>query len=296
MRWRWTAALAICTGASCSLAGHAAPPACDDALRQLIGSGFDVTSKTRTEPKTEAIGMATDWMKFYYANPSPDRFVPELRARAESGSLDGAPQRFVTAVFFGQVMRANPARIHDWAGALGDLKGAARETLQLAAWLSGTKEGRAFLDHSGAPTGLRGPPLDILTCKVDDPSILDALWAYYFATGDPRPVRRIISAFDYLSDFGAAARFKTTQQTEADRRLAVNDAIFQAAAWSLEALMKEHAPLRAMCEHLFEQNDLSPNERIGLGIALQKIDPETWEVKIDAATGTAQINRKAPKR
>ena len=113
-----------------------------------------------------------------------------------------------------------------------------------------------------------------------------------------RAVRRIISALEHLSDYGAAARFKTTRQTNEDRARALNDALFQAASWSLTSLMKEHAPLFALCEQLFDEKDLTPNERLSLALTLQKVDPATWDVQIDPATGTSRVNRKVgtPKR
>lgn len=238
------------------------------------------------------------WMKFYYANPTPERFAPELRAVAQSGSLENPATRIAVGTFFGLVMRANPTRVSGWTAELADLRGAARETLHLAAWMSGTNEGRAFLEKDGADKQMLSAAPDLLNIKVDDPTALDLLWAYYFATGDARAVRRIISALEYLSDFGAAAKFKTTAKTEEDRRRAMNDALFQAASWSLTSLMQEHKPLRALCEQLLDEKDLTPNEWISLALTLQKVDPDTWDVQIDPATGTSRINRKvvAPKR
>ena len=237
-----------------------------------------------------------NWMKFYYANPTPERFSSEVRAMADDGSLDDPRVRIVVATFLGLVMRANASRIGDWTRELADLRGVARETLHLAAWTSGTNEGRAFLETVGADAHMMSAPPDLLNRHVDDPTVLDALWAHYFATGDARAVRRIISALEHLSDYGAAARFKATKQTDEDRARAMNDALFQAASWSLTSLMKEHPPLLALCEQLFDEKDLSPNERLSLALTLQKVDPTTWDVQIDPATGLSRVNRRAPRR
>jgi len=67
---------------------------------------------------------------------------------------------------------------------------------------------------------------------------------------------------------------------------------FQAASWSLGALMQEHAPLLALCERIFETATLSPNERISLAITLQKVAPDVWDVQIDPAAGSARVNRR----
>jgi hypothetical protein len=234
-----------------------------------------------------------DWMKFYCANPTPDRFVSEVRALEKDSSVEDPTTRMVVATFLGLVMRANAARIAGWTDELMDLTGTAREILQLAAWISNTDEGRAVLEKLGADPRLRSTsPPDLLSRKVDNGALLDILWAHYLATGDALPVRRIISALEYMSDFGAAERFKTTPQTDEDRARAMNDALFQAASWSLTSLMHEHPPLRALCERLFDEADLTPNERVGLAIALQKVAPETWDVHIDPVTSMAQVSRK----
>jgi hypothetical protein len=233
-----------------------------------------------------------DWTKFYYANPTPDRLVAEVRAAVAQGVADKPGPELAFATFVGCVMAANPQRIAAWLDELSDLDGPARRLVQLAAWMSGTSEGQAYLRRSGADSRMLGPRPDILNAPLDG-VVLDMLWSIYFATGDERAVRRIVNALDFLEDRGAAQRFATSAKTEDDRRRAMNDAVFQAAEWSLRALMGEHAPLITVCEHVFETSSLTPNERISLAIALQAVNPARWDVKIDVASGMATINKRA---
>ncbi|MFZ5890047.1 MAG: hypothetical protein ACOY0T_03185 [Myxococcota bacterium] len=125
--------------------------------------------------------------------------------------------------------------------------------------------------------------------SIEDPVVLDALWARYFATGDHRAVRKIVSALDYMTEFGAAKAYATTAKTEADKVRATRDAIFQAASWSLETLMREHTPLKEYCGDLVRSGDTKPNERLALAVILSKLDPTLWRVEIDPQTGTASI-------
>ncbi|MDQ3033205.1 MAG: hypothetical protein M3Y87_12370 [Myxococcota bacterium] len=235
----------------------------------------------------------SDWMKFYYADPQPDRFVDEVRRITAEPGLENPGTRFALATFLGRVMAASPDRIESWVAALADLRGPARDTLHTAAWLSDTAEGRAYLAASRAAPGLMRPPPDPLSRTVDDPVILDALWSHYFATGDARAVRRIVSALEHLGDVGAAAAFKTSAKTPEDRARAVRDAIYQAASWSLTSLMKEHAPLTATCDRLLDDPDLSSAQRVSLAMALERVDPTRWKVEIDAKSGSAHITRGA---
>lgn len=234
-----------------------------------------------------------DWMKLYYADPQPDRFVDEVRRLTADPGLANPGSRFVLATFLGRVMAAHPDRIDVWLAALADLRGHARDTLQTAAWMSDTAAGRAYLTASRAPPGLLRKPPDPLARAVDDPVILDALWSHYFATGDERAVRRIVSALEHLADVGAAAVFQTSAKRPEDRARAVRDAIYQAASWSLTSLAKEHPPLAAICDRLLDDPELTPAQRVSLAMALERVDPARWKVEIDAATGSARIMRGA---
>ena len=233
------------------------------------------------------------WMKFYYANPRPERFADEVRRIAAEPGLEDPGHRFSVATFLGRVMAAHPERVASWLEALGDLRGPARDTLHTAAWLSDTAEGRSFLAASRAAPGLRRKPPDLLTRAVGDPVILDALWSHYFATGEERAVRRVVSALEHLADVGAAAAFQTGARTPEARARAVRDALYQAASWSLTSLAKEHPPLAALCDRLLDAADLTPNERVGLAMALERVDPSRWSVEIDPTTGSARITRNA---
>jgi hypothetical protein len=132
---------------------------------------------------------------------------------------------------------------------------------------------------------------DLLTHPIDHPVVVDMLWAHYFATGDAVAVRRVITGLEYLGDHGAAERFPDTAQTPEDRARATRGALFETASRSLISLMKQDAALFALCEQIFDDPDLSPNQRLSLAITLEKLDPAAWRVKIDPVSSKAQIER-----
>jgi hypothetical protein len=229
-------------------------------------------------------------MKFYHAHPEPERLPAELRAMAKTGAPD-EHAHLVVVTFLGLVMKAHPERIAGWFRELGDLEGDWRTILHLAMWSSGTPEGRACLVQDGVPPDQLPPVIDALSRPIDRPVVLDLLWAHYFATGDAAAVRRITSMLEYLSDRGAAAELGEARRTPEDQARAMRDALFQAAESSLLRLMHEHAPLFALCERIFEQPDLGPNERICLALLFEKLDPVAWHVEIDAVTSKGRITR-----
>ena len=233
--------------------------------------------------------MDRDWTKFYYADPHPERFVQEVRQLSENGVLAEPEQALPLITFLSRVIAANPDRVPAWLDALGDLPQADLHSLDLALWLSGAPTARARLaERTTDPLFDEAPP-DFLGRAIDAPVMLDALWMYYFATGDLRAVRRIISVLEYMSDFGAAESFRKTAQTDADRARAMRDAMFQAASWSLGSLMEEHAPLKKYCEGLVRSGDLTPGEHCALALVLEKIDPDVWHVEIDPQTSQATV-------
>lgn len=240
--------------------------------------------------------MAKDWMTFYYAEPQPERFVEEVRKLAAMGILASPERAFPTIIFLSAVIAENGNRIQAWLDALLDLDPADRSAVEDAAWLSRTPEAHAYLTARGLTPKAVAQRVDPLEMKVEHPTVLDALWARYFATGDQRAVRKIVSALDYMTDFGAAKAYSATAKTDADKARAMRDAIFQAASWSLESLMREHPPLKEFCADLVRGGQLTPNERCALAIVLAKLEPTLWSVRIDSQTGTASIGWLGPKK
>lgn len=236
-----------------------------------------------------------DWLKFYYANPALDRLVDDLVATAERGLLEDPKRITICATFFGRLIAANPDRARGWLDALSDrlTTPGARNMVQVAAYFSNTPEAYVWLVQVGGGelSKMQAAP-DVLAAPIEEGLALDSLWAVYFATGDARAVRRIVSTFNHLPDTGAAKRYEDSAKTDDDLQRANNDRLYQAAAWSLVALMKEHAPLLHLCEWMLNGPDLSPDERLSLGLALERAAPETWSVEIRPDEDRARIRKR----
>jgi hypothetical protein len=240
--------------------------------------------------------MTKDWMTFYFLEPRPERFVEEVRSLAAQGILSDPERGFPSVVFLSCIIAANPSNIQHWFDELSDLSPADRRSLEVAAWFSRAPEARAYFATRPISEKFGSEPPDVLKMEIEHPSILDGLWGHYFATGDYRAVRRIVAALEYMSDFGAARSFGDSGRTEADQARALRDGIFQAAAWSLETLMRQHEPLKSFCGELVRSGQLTPNERLALAITLSKIDPTLWKVEIDPKTSNARIKWAVPGR
>lgn len=236
-----------------------------------------------------------NWLKFYYANPRLEHLVDDVVESAEKGLLDDPGRRIVLGTFLGRLFAAHPGRVAGWLEELSERvkNPGARNAVQLAAYFSNTPEAFVWLvQHSEGDLSKMQASPDLLAAPIEEGLTLDTLWAYYFATGDARAVRRIISVFNYLPDTGASQRYETSEKTDEDLAKANRDRLYQAAAWSLAALMREHAPLLQLCERMLATAELSPDERLSLGLALERAAPETWSVDIRPEEDRARIHKR----
>lgn len=182
------------------------------------------------------------WMNHYYERPSPERIRDALDSLRQGGLLAETSSAFHLVVFFGLVLHKHPgqigALITDWLPVLS--QGETR-TLITIVWMSDTSAARDCLAGLAATRpDLRdfisemvaaSPPI-IEKMPIDDPSVLDALWAAFMATGHQRYVVRIISALDAC----------TENSDDVDRL------ICEAAKWSLGDNMARHTRVATICK------------------------------------------------
>ncbi|MEI8341134.1 MAG: hypothetical protein WCH43_06305 [Verrucomicrobiota bacterium] len=219
------------------------------------------------------------WLAFYYRNPKPERFVEEVRAMSSGGYFSKEPSQPPLIAFLGRVMAQNPGKIEGWMKALDDLPQRDKDVLYTALWFSGTEEGKQCLQARGIKDYLGKNPPEILKMEIDSPTVIDMLWAWYFATGDATAVRRIVSAFNLSEHEGAMERFKTSSKTALDKRSAYQDLAFRSAQWSLVDNCTMHPEVRAICEKLYGGNSLNKMENLWLGVILAKVAPGKYKIE-----------------
>jgi len=110
--------------------------------------------------------------------------------------------------------------------------------------------------------------------EVNNYATLDMLWSYFFATGEEKSIRRLISALELSKYSGAVEKFENSEKAEKDVKEAYFDAAFQAALWSLESNCRQHPLVLKYCETIFKEQELSKEERLWLGVLLSKLKPD----------------------
>ena len=222
--------------------------------------------------------VKADWLMEYYIFPTPDLFVSEVNNLSKNGVLSDPKNKQTVSVFLSRVLADNSDKTLKWMKELEHLNKTDMETVFYAVWLSDTKESKEYLKSIGATQALETKPTNFLLVPIDSPSTLDALWAYFFATGQQEPIRRIVSAFNYENHSGALEAYKTSKQTELDKQNAILDSIFRSARWSLESNIKQHPRVAEICGDLFKDKSLTNSEQLWLGVVLSKALPNKYKM------------------
>lgn len=219
-----------------------------------------------------------DWMTYYYKSPSPDLFSKELRLLTDKGLLANENAQAPIIAFLSQVMSLNAKRIPEWIEEFSNIDEKQRKVLLAAAWYSDTEEARELFKTKNLDAYLKQKAPKILEVEVNNPSALDMLWGYFFATGDSTPIRRIVTALSLSKYAGALDRFKTSDKTAKDRNEAYLDVTFQAARWSLESNCKAHPLVLEYCEKIFADDSTPKDQSLWLGVILSKVKPERYSI------------------
>ena len=218
---------------------------------------------------------ANDWITNYYRHPTPDKLVDEVVKYGERGFLADEQKSQVLCVFLSRVMASHPDKIDSWMRRLDGLSLEGKKTLTCAVWMSRTERGNAYLRKHDCRELLSKEPIDLLSLEPGEPVILDMLWAYFFATGESAPVRRIIYALNYARYSGSIDAYKGAGNSEEARTNAYREAVFKSALWSLTSNMNQHQRVAQICDSVFKKDEsLSQAEKYWLGVAMSKVKGE----------------------
>lgn len=233
--------------------------------------------------------MADDaqWLMRYYQDPKPDEVAAHLADWQKQGILAKADSQPALLGFLSRVMKENPDKVVGWLETAESFPTGDRLVVLTAAWYGDTPQAQGYFKSKELGAFAGKTPPDTAALNVDSPSILDFYWGAYAATGDPLALRRIISALEFSKDAGALDKYKSSQQTEADKLAAYHDSIYQAAMWSLTSNCRQDAKAFAICKELLAPGKLSSAERTFLAVALSKANPD--QVKVEVKDGKMKV-------
>ena len=140
-----------------------------------------------------------EWLEFYYENPTPEKFVGQMKDWAEDGTLDNELARPALIAFVSQLIRQNIGMLKQWYEALAGLSPEQMQVVHTAMLFSRTEEADEIMrDLFGK--GYEDQKLEtqkILEMPLDKGATIDMLWGYFYATGSESAIRRIVVAFRF---------------------------------------------------------------------------------------------------
>jgi len=182
------------------------------------------------------------WVTYYYLKPEPARAVEAIASASRLGLMKDGKSSPSMIGFLSGVMRKEPAVAREAASRLVSLPGAEQPVLALSLWYSGHPETGKLLAGLARSVPEQKEMYDELSQqaapKLDQvpldqgPWVLDALWGNFMATGDERPVLRVMSALPWV-------------EAKGDKAKALAGG---AARWSLTSNAVHHPRVLAICK------------------------------------------------
>lgn len=198
----------------------------------------------------------------YYQHPDPQAAFGWLLA-LDDAAMAREDAVDLLAVFYLHVLKANPALAASFVDHAVRARPKAALGAALAIWLADLPAKEALVGRL-AKTGKIAPdrlaevkavaPFVKEELEVVSPHDLDLLWTSFFATGDTDYVRFIAGYLPYLLPKAQVAELIRSDDPAA-RRAATAALLGGAAAWSLSANARVHAPVQATLAELAAMPD-----------------------------------------
>ena len=209
----------------------------------LLGTS-SISAQRPAPDDTPAFEDAQDlnrWITFYYTDPEPERVAPAIRLLSTTGTLDNEAAQSGLIGFFTGVFKANDRKLPVWFAQLDGLDPKHRRLLWKMLRMSGADTAGPILNTARAKADakdkryieslLKSPPLDLMNFPIIEPSMLDALWGRFSATGNTTCVDRVIGVLSWADD------------EDNERRQLIG----RAAKWSLTSNAAQHKPVLETC-------------------------------------------------
>lgn len=181
------------------------------------------------------------WTTNYYLNPTPGNTVDAVLTLERQKVFKKQTAQLPSRCFFSQIFKQNPDSIDGWYKNLSRVDDVTRAVIWQALWLSETVRGKKNLEAESLAQNdstrklIRENYLEIQPPVLSDmkflsPTILDMLWASFFATGEEKYVKRIIPAV-----------------ISVDSTAVVKNATAYSADWSLKSNCVQHVRVLEIC-------------------------------------------------
>lgn len=193
------------------------------------------------------------WMSSFYRQPTPELVPGALENLIHQEILKDADSATSVQAFLAGIFRQYPHHVNQWLADILPMADVEEQELLLTAlWLSDTPTSKPCLQdladsfHSELQPLLaeysKAAPPSLTEMPVEDPAIIDCLWASFMATGDEQYVYRVL---DVIQEADSTA----------------DGLIVNVASWSVESNLKDHQKVKEIY-HQYLENCPEPSQTL----------------------------------
>lgn len=234
------------------------------ALLSLLTATAAMGAKLEPPQHINSQTDASRFLETYYMQPRPELIPRAFAVMSQGTLLKNASARGPLIVFLGTTMRKNPEVIGAMLALAGKLPMEQAGVIYSGLWFVNTDAMRETLQRvmqdaqqadvrEGIAALLERQPPDLNDMAIDSPAIVDMLWAWYMASGNPKALQRIIAILPWTMDSNQVNRYVTGTAAKA----------------TLIANCKQHPAVLRYCELSFEEQS-SDTQRV-LQIVLEQV-------------------------
>lgn len=217
------------------------------------------TSSMKTINDNELIREKSDpdefseWVMNYYKKPEPNLIVPLIKKSSESGVFSDVQN--IGPPLFGFIagaLKKNPELTEIFAKDLSTLDEKQYSIILIGIWYADVPNSKNVIetslkDHPNIKNKyefLSTNPVSLLSVPARrGPWVLDAMWGYFFATGEDDPIIKIISVLPWIDE---SKESEIISMGEEGLNLMTTAG---AAKWSLISNARQHKRVLEICEN-----------------------------------------------
>lgn len=217
------------------------------------------------------------WMQTFYRTKDVAGFKAAFADLEVAGGLELGSARGSVLGFFSEFFKTYPELLEQVVYPTDRWSENARETLGYIVVYSRAPTAAKMLRDLGEPEAAKISPKSCEEFGMTSAGELDFCWGYFFATGDTRAVRKIVTALVLKRPPAAPAVSTDTDSSEEAKTAVYNALVAQAAMWSLGSNGRNYAEVGQYLEQLYYDKGYTSAELPVAMRVISQIYPDKYE-------------------
>lgn len=197
------------------------------------GTPASPTTAPVVDENLQRLNRAASWIQTFYRTKDVAGFKGAFADLEAAGGLELGGTRGALLGFFSEFFKTHPELLEQVVYPTARWSADAKENLAYIVVSSRVPTGAKILRDLGDPEAGKFPPQSCEEFGMTSPGELDFCWGYFFATGDTRAIRKIVTALAPKRPLSASAASTDADPSEEAKTMVYNVLVAQAAMWSL---------------------------------------------------------------